>query len=315
MKKFSALLLSLAMLLSLCACGKAASDKASPAEAPAECAEYAADAAAGGLSAADRALTEDGGAGSGLPDADPEKIIYSSEVTVETTDFDETISALEALVKEYGGYIESSSINGTNYYDKARGYSSRRSAGYALRIPSEKFSTLMNSLSALGNVPYSYTYTENVTTQYYDSEARLTAYAAQESRLLEMMEKAETVSDVISIEEKLTELRYQIERLQSALNNWDRRVSFSSVNIDIEEVWEYTPEAEQKPSYGQKLWRALQNGLENVADFFKDLLVFIVGALPVLAVLAVPALILVPVLKKQRAKRRTKKQARADAEN
>ena len=66
---------------------------------------------------------------------------------------------LDALVKRYGGFVESSSLNGSNYYSQSRGYAPSRSADFVLRIPSARFSELMNSLSELGNVPYSHTYT------------------------------------------------------------------------------------------------------------------------------------------------------------
>jgi len=164
----------------------------------------------------------------------------------------------------------------------------------------------MNSLSQIGNIPYTHTYTENVTTQYYDTQSRLTAYRTQEDSLLKMMEKAETVSDLIAIEEKLTELRYEIESLQSSLHNWDRRVSYSSVYVNIEEVREYTPEAEQ--SYLQELWLALTGALKDMGRFFKDLLVFIVASLPAIVIITVLVVIFVPIIKKRRAKRRAKRE-------
>ena len=163
----------------------------------------------------------------------------------------------------------------------------------------------MGSLSTLGNVPYSHTYTENITAQYYDTDARLTAYQTQEARLLEMMEAAETVEDLIAIEEKLTELRYQIESLQSTLKNWDRQVAYSTLDLEIQEVIEYTPES--RMSYGQELALALTNGLRRTGEFFKDLLLAIVGALPALVILAVVLAILIPVWKKHRKARRAKK--------
>lgn len=304
MKKHFALILALVMALSLCACGK--STEAASAPQPAA-AEYASDSAAdlNGLALTESAADTAAGA-SGIPETDPEKIIYSSDVTVETTAFDDTMERLGQLVSEYDGWVESSSVSGTDYYSQSRGGFSGRSASYTLRIPSGKFQTLMSSLSELGNVPYTHTYTENVTAQYYDAEARLTAYTAQEARLLEMMESAETVSDLISIEERLTELRCQIESLQSALNNWDRRVSYSTVYLDIQEVREYSPEAEI--SFGQELLLSLKDGLRSTGNFFKTLLLSIVGILPALVILAVLILILVPVIKKQRAKRRARKQ-------
>ena len=301
MKKTFALLLALAMLLSLSACGsspKASSTAAAPEEAAYE-SDYAYDsfvaeepmeAEMGGFS------MNSAGSGSTAPEVDPDKIIYSADVNIETTDFDETLTALDALIREVGGWVESSSVSGSNYYNTSRGRASARSASYTLRIPSDKFAGLMNSLSTLGNVPYSHTYTENVTAQYYDVQARLTAYRTQETRLLEMMEVAQTVEDIILLEDRLTELRYEIESLQSTLNNWDRRVSYSTVSLNIDEVQEYTPETVVQPSYGQQLLSALKNGMHGVASFFKGLLVALAAALPALLVLGVFGLIVYAIV-------------------
>ena len=264
MKKTLALILALLMLLSLCACGAGSkgSDTAAATESIQE-APAAASNGTGGLAsyssyAADAQYVEaeedsrSGEAGAEAGEINPDKIIYSGEAEVETRDFDDSIAKLMEMLGEYGGWIESSSLSGANYYSISRGNSGNRSASYTLRIPSDKFETMMNSLSEIGNVPYTYTYSENVTAQYYDTQARLTAYETQEARLLEMMEKAETVSDVITIEEKLTELRYQIESLQSTLNNWDRQVSYSTLRVGVTEVGEYTPQPQQ--SYLRTSW-------------------------------------------------------------
>ena len=309
MKKTLSLLLAVLLVFALCACGSADSassapsaaydmvstETAYPAEAPEE--DYGGFAVAGGTQ-----LETGSGA---APEGSPEKLIYSASATVETTEFDQTIEKLSALVEQYGGFVESSSINGSNYYTQSRGYSSERYASYVIRVPSGKFSAMMGSLSTLGNVPYSHTYTENITAQYYDTDARQTAYQTQEARLLEMMEAAETVEDLIAIEEKLTELRYQIESLQSTLKNWDRQVAYSTLDLEIQEVIEYTPES--RMSYGQELALALTNGLRRTGEFFKDLLLAIVGALPALVILAVVLAILIPVWKKHRKARRAKK--------
>ena len=203
MKKRIALLLALLMTLSLCACGSsskmasstesAAYDSAPmepPPNAPRASGFAAMDSTA---SAGEYGEYDSGTEGGDVPDENPEKIIYSADATVETTEFDKTLEELAALIKEYGGWVQSSSINGANYYSISRGSSYNRSADYTIRIPSDKFQTVMGSLSTLGNVPYSYTYTENVSAQYYDVQSRLTAYKTQETRLLEMMEKAQTV--------------------------------------------------------------------------------------------------------------------------
>ena len=246
-------------------------------------------------------------------DLNPEKIIYSADATVETTQFENTISALEAMIDSVGGWVESSSVTGANYSSISKGSKTNRSANYTVRIPNDKFDEMMNSLPALGNVPRSHVYTENVTSQYYDTQARLTTYQAQEQRLLELLDKAETVSDVIEIENELTEVRYRIESMQTSLRNWDRRVSWSTIHLTVNEVSEYTPEVQK--GYGERLKEALLEGLDNLSWYFIDF----VQALPVLAFFLLLLIVLILILKsviwnpKRAEKRKARKEARAAA--
>lgn len=323
MKKLISLFLILALALSLCACGGAAKSAPQADYAENETYLYAEEAKAEepmwysddegvyGLSSAGAPLAA--GGDSDAPAERPGKIIYSANVQAETTDFDGSLAKLEELVEEYKGWVESSSVNGSKYDDSSRGRVSRRSANYTLRFPSDRFDELMGSLSALGNIPYTHTYTENVTAQYYDVQARVTALSTQEQRLLEMMELAETVEDIIILEDRLTEIRYQIESLQSSLNNWDRQVSYSTVYLDLIEVQEYSPEPQVQPSFGQKLRTALKDGLHGAGTFFSELLLFLAEALPTLLILAAVALAVILPLRKSRKKRRAKKAAPAPA--
>ena len=83
---------------------------------------------------------------------------------------------------------------------------------------------------------------------------------------MEMMAIAETVEDIIAIEDKLSDIRYRIDSLQTSLNNWDRRVSYSTLHLSLEEVREYTTD-EKKISYGQELWNAFTDAIEGVGEF------------------------------------------------
>ena len=274
MKKITALFLAVLMVFSLCACGSSAPKGQSSSyavAAPRE--EYAvSDSAAFDMEAEMPMAAEEAAYGgfSANTAAEPGETNSApneapSSATIETTDFDETLKGLDALIASYGGFVESSSIGGNNYYSTSHGYASNRSADYRIRIPSRDFAAVMNSLSTLGNVPHSNTYTENITSQYYDVQARLSAYRTQEQSLLEMMEKAENVTELLEIQDYLTDVRYHIESLQSSLTNWDRQVSYSTISLSVEEVREYTPEA--KLSFGQQLALALTRGLKGIGEF------------------------------------------------
>ena len=170
-KSISALLLAMMMLLSLCACGSSRSSagkSSAQTEAgaysynssydvaeeamPMAMMDYDGDYGFSAVETSAAAYSNDAGSGAGSSDApaeNPDKIIYSSDVTVETTQFDETIGKISGLVEEYGGWIESSSVSGSNYYQKSRGSASTRDASYTLRIPSGRFQELMDGLSGL----------------------------------------------------------------------------------------------------------------------------------------------------------------------
>ena len=319
MKKLSTILLALIMLLSLCACGAssykyadtaaaAVEEKglAMPMEAPAAMEAY--DAGYGGFASNSSGIEAGAAEKAVTGEIRVDKIIYSANASIETTKFDETVEKLSELIMQYGGFVESSSTNGGNYYSAARGYTSNRYASYTIRIPSEYFSTLMGSLSTLGNVPYSSTYTENISSQYYDTEARLTAYRTQEQTLLKMLEQATEIEDLLAIEDKLTDVRYSIESLQSTLNNWDRKVNYSTVTLDIQEVMEYTPET--PVTLGQRIAAAFENGFKNAGSFLENLLLFILEALPVVIIIAVFAVVIIIVVRRARKKRAAKRAAK-----
>ncbi len=300
--KILALMLALTMVFALTACGSNSAVKESgnyysydsyDGGAMYEEAAYAPAAAADspasylGASNGDYARDDQGsgnktGNETGEDTFNAQKIIYSASATIETTEFDESEAKLKEMVTASGGFIESSSTNGNNYYSSSRGNASSKSAHYTIRVPSSNFSDLLESLSTLGNVPSTNVYTENITAQYYDVEARMKAYEAQEQRLMEMIEIADTVEDLITIEERLAEVRYSIDSMKAQLRNWDRSVNYSTISINLKEVTVYTPEA--KMTFWQQLKLAVKNGLSGAGDFIKGLVLFLAEALPILVV-------------------------------
>ena len=292
-RKMIAILLLCTLLL--CGCGGAAKSvemQSAPAEAPAaadmaymeEAVEMEASAteykAAGGI-----ANSESGHSVQGEMQA--EKIIYSANARIETVDYEASVQGVYDMVERFGGFVQSASISGSDYYSAARGRQSLRYASFTVRIPSESFDTMTSSLSELGNVPYCNTYSENVSAQYYDVQSRLTAYKTQETRLLEMLEIAETVEDLLAIQQQLTEVQYEIDSLQSTLTNYDRRISYSTIDIEVQEVEEYTEEPVVKLTYWQKMGRGFVRSLEDVGEFFTDGFLWFVSNLPAIVAWAV----------------------------
>lgn len=227
-----------------------------------------------------------------------EKIIYYVNATIETLRFDDTLEDIDKLIEKHNAFIESSSVTGNDYNTKYYGSSSYRRASFVIRVPKEALSKMADELDTLGNVSGYNTSAQNITSQFIDTESRLQTYEIEESRLLSMLEKAETVADMITIESRLSEVRYNIESLTSQLNNWQHQVDYSTINISIYEVKELSPEVGIPRTLGEEITDAFGKSLRGLVSFLKGALVFIIAALPVLVLLAVIIIIVRVIVKK-----------------
>lgn len=223
------------------------------------------------------------------------KIIYSASAKIETQDFDATIEGVYDMLERYGGFLESSSVTGRDYYSRG---SVVRSADFTLRIPSEYFTEMTASLSDLGNVPYCNTFAENVTSQYVDKESRLSSYRVQEERLLDLLGKAETLEEMLILEERLAEVRYNIERFTTDLRNWDSLINYSTIDLTIQEVVEFTEEPVIQKGYWEQVGDGFSSTLSSVGGFFKDLFRVFVTALPILVILAIVAVVALLIVRR-----------------
>ena len=119
-----------------------------------------------------------------------------------------------------------------------------------------------------------------------------------------MLEMAATVEDMLAIEERLSDVRYEIESLTSSLMNMDNMVNYCTIDLYLNEVARLTPVSEQGQGYWQELGAGFKDTLRDIGDFFKGLFKWFIVALPVLIILAAIAVIIVFIVKKSVKKRR-----------
>jgi len=228
-----------------------------------------------------------------------EKIIYSVYADIETVNFDESIEAVGTLLDTYGAFIEHSSVSGINYASRFHGWNEHRHATFMLRVPVENLNAMKSRLGVIGNVVHESSSADNITSQFFDTQSRLNSLRIQEERLLDMLSKADDVPDLIAIEERLSDVRYQIEWFQTMLNNWQRQVDYSSVHIFIREVEFYTEPQELHRSYWRQIGDGFMSTLQGIGSFFMGLFKWIVIAAPVLVILAVIAFVTFIIIRKK----------------
>lgn len=219
------------------------------------------------------------------------KLIKNVNLEVETETFDELLSTVEDKTQRLGGYIEESyTYNGSNYYGRGT-----RNASLTIRIPAEKLSEFLSAVSEISNVISRNESVTDVTLQYVDMDSHKKALQAEQNRLLELLEKAETIEDIISLESRLSEVRYQIESMESQLRAIDNQVSYSTVYLYIDEVTKLTPVKEQ--SAWEKISTGFVNSLYHVGNGFADFVIGFIIALPYLIVWAIIIAVIVLIIR------------------
>lgn len=219
------------------------------------------------------------------------KLIKNVDLQVETEEFDVLLSNISQKTENLSGYIEQSyTYNGSSYYGN-----SSRNASMTIRIPAEHLNDFLSEISEISNVISRNESVTDVTLQYVDMDSHKKALLAEQERLLELLEQAENIEDIISIESRLSDVRYQIESMESQLRTIDNQVSYSTIYLTIEEVKQYTPVVEQ--SIGEKIVTGFIGSLKDVGNGLVNFAVGIVINLPYLVLWAVIILIVALIIK------------------
>ena len=140
----------------------------------------------------------------------------------------------------------------------------------------------MSAVSDQSNVTSKNETVTDVTLQYVDLESHKKALEAEQERLLEMIEQAETVEDMITIESRLSEVRYQLESQESQLRTFDNQIQYSTVYLNIAEVEKYTPVAER--TFFEKISDGFTDNLAGVAEDLVNFVIWFISSLPYLVV-------------------------------
>lgn len=202
----------------------------------------------------------DGGALSDAIYENPEnKIIRSAYLTVQTTEFEQSIAALNALTAQFNGYYETSEVSSGYIFDNY----ANRSAYYVVRIPREHFSAFRDSTGTIGHVSSLNENNQDVGEVYYDTEARLATLTTKRDRLLALLEKAELMEDIIALESALADVQYQIDDHTGSLRRYDSLINYSTFTVSIQEVEEIVEKPAVTQTFGEKLLSNLKSGAQS----------------------------------------------------
>jgi len=227
---------------------------------------------------------------------EPSKVITNVYISLETMEFSSTTGNLGGIINKYNGYIENSNISQNNYINNKI----LKNAQYTIRIPKEKADNFINEIDSIGNIVSQNTSKQDITKQYYDTESRLNVLKIKEERILALLEKADKIEDIITIENQLSDIIYHKESLTKNILDMDDKVSYSTVSINISEVEKLTSGITTETSFGSKIANAISDSLYFFKIALEKFVITFIYALPYLLIVGVlGALIYKYIRKKQ----------------
>jgi len=237
------------------------------------------------------------------------KLIKNASISVETKEFDALMASIDAKIKELGGYVEN--MNGY-YGSKYESYRSNKNANITARIPAAKLDEFINAVGTEANITNKSESVTDVTLDYVDMESHKKMLIEEQNRLLEFLDQADTVEEIISLEDRLTNVKYQLESMESQIRTYDNNIDYSTVTIDVREVVDYTVVVEEEKTPMQRMTEGFMESLRSIGIGFREFGIWFVIHLPyivLLAIIAAVALFIVFKVNKKNAKKRAEAKA------
>lgn len=231
------------------------------------------------------------------------KLIYRAYYTIETTEFDTDYELIMEVMKSVGGYPQNSWTNGTKpeeYGDPGR------NAEMTLRIPISAFEEFIAELEGVGNVLSKSQSTDDVSAQYFDTEARIRVLNTQMERLEDLLARADKMEDIIVLEREITDVMYQLDSYEGQKRQLDNLIDYTTVTISLMEVNEITTITEGELGLGQKIWKGFKNVGNAMVRFLEGLLIVIVGGAPAWVPIALIVWLIIWLVKRNKRKKAAK---------
>lgn len=226
-------------------------------------------------------------------DLSSRKIIKNATLSFETKTYDEFMNLLEQCITGIGGYIESQEAYSGGIY------SSRniRNSNIIARIPADNYNRFMNDVCNIGTVTYRSESSSDVTMNYVDTESRIKSLETEYNALLEILDKATLLDDVIMLQSRISEVTYQLESYKSQIRKYDDLISYCTVNIDVSEVWRETQNVEVM-SFGERIVSGLQDTFYDISEDLTDFSVWLITSLPYIVIWCVVILVMIFVIRR-----------------
>jgi len=159
---------------------------------------------------------------------DSRKVIRNAHLEFEVAKFDEAVVAIDAAAKAQGGFIDTK--------DSAQGANGKISGTVTVKVLPDHLDAFLAQIGPIGDLKNQRIGAEDITKDYYDTDARLRNAQKMEQRLLDILDqKTGKVSELLQVEQELGRVRSQIEQMQGEMKAYDALIRYATVTIVLNE--------------------------------------------------------------------------------
>ena len=216
-------------------------------------------------------------------------------IEISTEDYDQTMSMIKTNIPEYNGYVDSE--NEQSYRN------SQRNNNMVIRVPAEKAEELVAELEKSGTVTSKSSSQEDVTYEYIDVDSRIRALRTEQKTLEGLMEQSADIEVILKVQKELTDVNHEIERFESQKRYLSNRVSYSSIEVYVQETI-VAPEVEY--SFGGEIREAFRSSLVNLSNSVLSIIIFVTGHWVGIIILIVVIVIVRSIIRRKRIRKAEK---------
>lgn len=240
------------------------------------------------------------------------KLVYTAEYSITSDQYTTAYGKLISSINSSGGYISSENTTGTA--PKTVSDPGRVSV-ISARIPVDKYSAFLSSIEGIGTVTSKSQNTEDISSNYYDTESRIQLLQDHYDRLAEHLKSAVKMSDVIELEQEMSDILDQLDQLKGDKRHMDNLVAMCTVNVTLTEIAKTTNvTGETNGSVSDRASESFASAMSGMGKFFEESYIGFMSVLPALLVLiGVAAITLAIIFGIRAARKKHKKQKKAPA--
>jgi hypothetical protein len=154
----------------------------------------------------------------------PRKIIKNAEISLEVKEPKDISKTIQTRVEELDGWVVESNTRGDDIHVNV---------DLKVRIPASEIIPFVDWLKELGKVHYSRIYSDEITLEYYNMQARLENAKKQKEQYLEIMKKATTIEEVLQVQSYLDSVQDRIDSGTRQMEVWNLQVDHSMVSVSL----------------------------------------------------------------------------------